>query len=81
MKFVALHLVRWEDVGITKIYQTTIFNSKFQNGHSLGMGFSVHESIIHTVKYFNDINPKLSTLTLKSDNVDTVLINVHALTE
>jgi hypothetical protein len=53
MKCVALHLVIWEDVGITKIYQTTIFNSKFQNGHSLGMGFAVHELIIHTVKYFN----------------------------
>lgn len=29
----------------------------------------------------SDINPRLSTLTIKIDNVDIVLINVHAFTE
>jgi len=76
MKCVVLQEVRWEDVGTTKISQITIFNGKCRNGHSLGMGFA--ESIIHAVKNFKDKNPRLSTLTLKTDNVDTVLINIHA---
>lgn len=80
MKCLALQEVRWEDFGTTKISQTTIFNGKCQNGHSLRIGF-VHESIIHVVKDFKDINPRLSTLTLKTDNDDTVLINVHTPTE
>lgn len=53
MKCVALQVVRLEDVGTTKISQTTIFNGKCQNGHSLGTGFAVHESIIHAVKTSN----------------------------
>lgn len=81
MKCVTLQEVRWEDVGTTKISQTTIFNGKCQDGHSLEMGFAVHESIILVVKDFNDINPRLSTLTLKIENVNTVLINVHGPTE
>jgi len=47
----------------------------------LGTGFAVHESIIHAVKNFKDINPRLSTLTLKTDNFGTVLINVRTPTE
>jgi len=32
---------------------------------------------LHTVKGFRDINPKISSFILKTDNFDTVLINVH----
>lgn len=46
-----------------------------------GRGFAIHELIIHAVKDFKDINPRLKTLTLKTDNVDIVLINEHAPTE
>jgi len=81
MKCVALQEIRWEDAGTTKMSQTTIFNGECENGHRLGTGFAVHESIIHLVKEFRDINPRIATLTLKTDNFDMVLINVHAPTE
>jgi len=48
MKCVALQEVRLEDVGTTKISQTTIINVR--SGHKLGTGFAVHESIIHMIK-------------------------------
>jgi hypothetical protein len=78
---VALQEIRWEDAGTTKMFQTTIFNGECENGHRLGTGFVVHESIIHLVKEFRDINPRIATLTLKTDNFDMVVINVHAPTE
>lgn len=64
-----------------KISQTTIFNGKSEKGHKLGTGFAVHESIIHTVKNFKDINPRISTITLTTNDLDVVIINVHAPTE
>jgi len=80
-KCVALQEIRWEDAGSTKVSQTTIFNGKCEKGHKLGTGFAVHESIIHSVKEFRDINPRITTLTIKTDNFDMVLINAHAPTE
>lgn len=43
-------------------------------GHKLRTGFSVHESSVHSVKEFRDINPRTATLILKKDNFD----NAHA---
>lgn len=43
----------------------------------VGTGFIVHESIIHTVREFKDINPRISIITLKTDNIYVVLINIH----
>lgn len=81
MKCVPLQEVRLEDAGTTKISQTTIINGKSERGHKLGTGFAIHESIIHIIKDFKDINPRISTLTLKDKNLHIVLINVHATTE
>jgi len=81
MKCVTLQEVRWQDFGMTKVSQTTIFNGKCEQAHRLGTGFTIHESIIDTVKEFRDISPRLSTLTLTTENFDLVLINVHAPTE
>jgi len=81
MKCVALQEIRWEDNGTTKVSQTTIFNGKCEHPHKLGTGFAIHESIIHTVKEFRDISPRISTITIKSENFDAVLINAHAPTE
>ncbi|XP_025415967.1 craniofacial development protein 2-like [Sipha flava] len=81
MKCVALQEIRWEDTGKTKVSQTTIFNGKYEHPHKLGTGFAIHESIIHTAKEFKDINPRISTITIKSKNLDMILINAHALTE
>jgi len=81
MKCVALQEIRWKDAGIIKISQTTIFNGKCEHVQRLGTGFVVNKSIIHTVREFRDINPRISTLTLKTDNFYMVLINVHAPTE
>lgn len=64
-----------------KISRTTIFNRKSEKGHKLGTGFAVHDSIIHTVKNFKDINPRISAITIKTNGSDTVIINVHAPTE
>jgi len=61
--------------------QATIFIGEYEHAYRLRTGFAVHESIIHTVKGFKDINPRRSTLTLKTDNFYMVLINVHASTE
>jgi len=55
-----------------KISQITIFNGKSEKGHRLGTGFAVHELIIHAVKDFRDINPKISTLTIKANGVEEV---------
>lgn len=41
----------------------------------------MHESISHTVKHFKDFNPIISTLTLKTNSLDIVLINLRAFTE
>ncbi|XP_022180576.1 craniofacial development protein 2-like [Myzus persicae] len=81
MKCVALQEVRMEEEGTTKISQTTIINGRSERGHKLGTGFAVHESIIHMIKEFKDVNPRISTLTLKDKNIHVVLINVHAPTE
>jgi len=81
MKCVALQEVRWQDAGITMVPQTTIFNGKCKQAHRLGSGFVVLESIIHTVKEFRDVSPRISTLTLTTENFDLVLINVHTSTE
>ncbi|XP_008179988.1 craniofacial development protein 2-like [Acyrthosiphon pisum] len=81
MKCVSLQEIRWKDAGTTKISQTTIFNGECEKGHRLGTGFAVHESIIHLVKEFRDINPRIATLTLKTDNFYMVIINVHAPTD
>jgi len=75
-KCVALQEIRWEDAGTIKMSQTTIFNGECEKGHRLGTGFAVRESIIHSVKEFRDINPRIATLTLKTDN-----FNAHAPTE
>lgn len=81
IKLLDLQEVRWEEAGNAKISQTTIFNGKSEKGHQLGTGFAVHESIIHTVKNFKDINPRISTITIKTNGLDIVIINVHAPTE
>jgi hypothetical protein len=59
---IALQEVRWEDVGSSKISQTTIINGNSEKGHRLGTGFVIHKSIIHMVKDFRDISPRISTL-------------------
>lgn len=81
MKCVALQEVRFEDAGTTKISQTTIINGKSERGQKLGTGFAIHESIILMIKEFKDVNPRISTLTLKDKNLYIMLINVHASTE
>ncbi|XP_025203118.1 craniofacial development protein 2-like [Melanaphis sacchari] len=74
MKCVALQEVRLEDASTTKISQTERVNEITK----LGTGFAIHESIIHMIKEFKDVNPRISTLTLKDKNLHIVLINVHA---
>jgi len=66
IRCIALQEVRWEDAGSSKISQTTIINKNSEQGHRLGTGFAIHESIIHTVKDFRDISPRISTLTLRT---------------
>jgi len=77
----ALQEVRWEEAGNVKISRTIIFNGKSEKGHKLGTGFAVQYSIIHTVKNFKDINPRISTIRIKKNGLDVVIINVHAPTE
>lgn len=81
MKYVPLQEVRWDNFGSTKISKTTIFSGKCKQNHQLGTRFAVHESIIDTEREFKDINPILSTITLRTDNMYVSLINVHAPTE
>jgi len=81
MNCVALLEVRCEDADTMKISQTTIFNGKSKKGHRLGTDFAVHKSIIHALKDFKNINPRISTLTIKENGLDMVLINVYAPTE
>jgi len=59
IKCVALQEIRWEDTGTTKVSQTTIFNGKCEHPHKLEIGFTIHESIIHTVKVFRIISPRI----------------------
>ena len=81
IRCIALQEVRWEDAGSSKISQTTIINGSSEQGHRLGTGFAIHESIIHTVKDFRDISPRISTLTLRTNDFRIVLINAHAPTK
>lgn len=37
----------------------------------------VHESIIHTIREFKDINPRISIITFIIDNMDVVLKHAH----
>lgn len=73
-KCVDLQKVRWKNTGTSEISQITLFNVKYQNRQSLETGFAVHKSITHAIKDFKDINPRISTLTLKTDNVDILLL-------
>lgn len=61
MKCVALQKIKWENTETTNISQTTIFNEKYKYFQRLGMDFAIHESIIHTVEGFRDINPRIKT--------------------
>jgi len=81
IRCIALQEVRWEDAGSSKISQTTIINENNEQGHRLGTGFAIHESIIHIVKDFRDISPRISTLILRTRDFRIVLINAHAPTE
>lgn len=71
--------MRWDDSTTTKISKTTIFCGKCEQNHQQGTGFAVHESIIHAVTEFKDVNPRTSTF--RTGNMDIVLINVHAPTD
>jgi hypothetical protein len=81
MKCIALQEVRWDDSTTTKISKTTIFSGKCKQNHQLKSGFAVLESIIYAVREFKDINPKILTITLRTDNMAVVLINVYASTD
>lgn len=61
--------------------QTIIINGRSERGHKLGTDFAVHKSIIHMIEEFKDVNPRISTLTLKDKDLHIVLINVNMLTE
>lgn len=78
---VALQEVRLEDIGTTKISQTTIINGRNKIVHKLKSGFAIHESIIHVVKEFKDVSSIISTLTLKDKDFYILLINFYALME
>lgn len=67
--------------GTTKLSQTIIFNGKCEHAHRLGTEFFVYESIFHSVKEFTNVNPRISTLTLRTEKFDMVLINVHVYIE
>lgn len=58
--------------------KTIIFRGKCEHNHQLGTGFAVHASIIHAVRKLKDINSRISTVTLRTDNMDVVLINVYS---
>lgn len=48
--------------GTTKLSQTIIFNGKrCEHAHRLGTEFVVYESIIHSVKEFTNVNPRISS--------------------
>lgn len=81
MKCVTLQEIRLEDAGTSKISQTTIINGSIERGHKLRTGFVVRESIIHMVKEFKGVRTRISTLTLKDNDLNIVLINVRAPTE
>jgi len=81
MKYVSLQEMRLEDAGTTKISQTTIINVRSKRGHKLGTGFAIHDSILHIVTEFKDLSPRISTLTLKDNDIHITLINAHAPTE
>jgi hypothetical protein len=76
IRCIALQEVRWEDAGSSKISQTTIINVNIGKGHRLGTGFAIYELIIHMVKDFRDISPRIFTLTLRTRDFRIVLINV-----
>jgi len=50
IRCIALQEVRWEDAGSSKIFQITIIYRSSEQGHRLGTGFTIHESIIHMVR-------------------------------
>jgi len=81
IRCIALQEVRWKGAGSSKISQRTIINGNSEQAHRLGTGFAIHESIIHMVKDFRDISPRISTLTLKTRDFRIVLIKAHAPTE
>lgn len=72
----ALQKVRLVRLVWMKISQT-IINRRSERDHKLRTGFAVHESVIHMIKEFNNVSPRISTLTLKYNDLHIVLINVH----
>lgn len=78
-----MHIARNQRVeyGNHKTISNYLFNHKCEHYHRLDIGFAVHKLIIHSVKEFIDVNPRLSMLILKIENFNIILINVHAHTE
>lgn len=69
--------MRWEDARSEKISQTTIINGNSEQGHRLAIGFAIHELIIHMVKNFKDISPRIYILTLRTNGFPIVLMLMH----
>ncbi|XP_025406267.1 craniofacial development protein 2-like [Sipha flava] len=81
LKIVALQEIRWDDTGTIDIQETTILYGKSNDQRQVGTGFALHKSLIPNIREFEDINPRISLLTMKAHFFDITFINVHAPSE
>ena len=77
---VAIQESRWPDGGVLASGNFTYLYGAGSGG-SLGTGFLVSKSIIHSVKSFKSVNDRLSYIIIEGEWYRYVFINVHCPTE
>jgi hypothetical protein len=81
LDLVGVQEVRLEGGGTEPAGEYTFFFGKDNENHELGTGFSVHKTIISTVKRFEFVSDKMSYIILRGRWCHIIVLNVHAPTE
>lgn len=80
LDLVAIQETRWKDDGVLSGGNFTFLYGGARE-HTLGTGFLVNKSIIHSVKSFKFINDRLSYIIVEGEWYRYVIINVHCPSE
>jgi len=60
IQIIALHEIRWPGKSQLKVGKYIVYFSGMGEGHALGCGFAMHESLEPSVKEFNPISERLA---------------------
>jgi hypothetical protein len=78
---VTLQEIRWDGNGTIEIQDTTIFYGECNKDRQFGTGFAIHKNLVHSVREFKSINPRISVLTIEALYFNISFVNGHTPTE